>query len=69
MKSRYSPKRKRIQEIEIKANFLGFDFVDLSEQWPYSERKYKTYGLIDRRSRNLACAYSLLSDIERYLNQ
>ena len=65
MKSNYSP--KRVNAITEKANFLGYELKDLSSQYPYCDRKCKTYGLIDRRNEILACAYSQLEDIEKYL--
>ena len=67
MKSRYSS--HRIEEVTDKASFLGYEFINLSQRYDYVERKYETYGLIDRRNNRLACAYSLLADIEKFLKQ
>ncbi|MEG4121690.1 hypothetical protein QUA43_29990 [Microcoleus sp. N9_B4] len=65
MKLKYS--QKRVDAVAEKASFLGYQLVDLSERYYYRERKYKTYGLVDRRNGILACAYNRLEDIEKYL--
>lgn len=65
MKSKYS--QKRIDEVAEKASFLGYQFIDLSDRYDYRDRKYRTFGLVDRRTGILACAYSVLADIEKYL--
>ena len=67
MKCKYSA--KRIQEVTDKASFLGYEFINLSQRYDYVERKYETYGLVDRRNKILACAYSLLEDIEKFLQK
>ncbi|TAG98746.1 MAG: hypothetical protein EAZ18_00275 [Oscillatoriales cyanobacterium] len=67
MKSRYSA--KRIAEVAAKASLLGYEFINLSQRYDYVDRKYETYGLIDRRNNRLACAYSLLVDIEKFLQK
>jgi hypothetical protein len=67
MKYRYS--EKTIQKLAEKASFFGYQLIDLSERYDYCDRKYATYGLIDHRNNRLACAYSLIPDIERFLKQ
>lgn len=58
-------KKKEI-EIQALANRYGYDLVNISE-WPtYRDRKGQTWGLIDRRTGNLACSYSTLSGIKKF---
>lgn len=66
MKSKYS--EKRINELAEKASSLGYQFIDLSERYDYCDRKYRTYGLIDRRTTKLACAYAVIADIDKFLD-
>lgn len=65
MKSKYSD--KRINELAEKASLLGYELIDLSDRYDYRDRKWKTYGLVDRRTGVLACAYAVLKDIEKFL--
>lgn len=66
MKSKYS--EKRINKLAEKANFLGYQLIDLSERYDYRDRKWRTYGLIDRRTGILACAYAVVKDIDKFLD-
>jgi len=65
MKPTYS--EKRVNELIKKASVLGYEFINLSEHHAYRNRKGQTFGLIDRRTGTLACAYSLIKDIEKFL--
>lgn len=67
MKSKYS--EKKTQELAEKASRLGYQLIDLSDRYDYRDRKYKTYGLIDRRNNRLACAYGCFPDIEKFLEK
>lgn len=52
MKSRYS--EKKVNELAEKASALGYQLVNLSERFV-------------SRTGTLACAYSLIKDIEKFL--
>ncbi|NJN13060.1 MAG: hypothetical protein HC815_36115 [Richelia sp. RM1_1_1] len=40
----------KFSEIQQIANFYGFDLKDMSNIYPYSNRKKQTIGISDRRS-------------------
>lgn len=60
--------KSKLPEMTELANYYGYDLIDISDRYPYTERRGKTYGLYDRRQpKILACAYSTLPQIKQYL--
>ena len=49
------------------ANYYGFDIIDVSNLFPYNQRKGKTYALKDRRSKEFACTYSCKKQIYEHI--
>lgn len=56
-------------EIKKLAAYYGFDFLDISDRYPYSNRKGKTYGLYCRRDQHLEAAYTTTTQIKKYLEK
>ncbi|NJM23808.1 MAG: hypothetical protein HC907_37010 [Richelia sp. SM1_7_0] len=48
----------KFSEIQQLANFYGFDLKDVSNIYPYSERKGQTIGISDRRTGYDVATYS-----------
>ncbi|MCW5316162.1 hypothetical protein GTQ43_20790 [Nostoc sp. KVJ3] len=59
-------KRKDLEQL---ANYLGYDFRELVDDWRYKDRKGKVYEIIDRREKKVAAVFSTLSQIEAFLKQ
>ncbi|MEH2130121.1 MAG: hypothetical protein V7K86_05580 [Nostoc sp.] len=59
-------KRKNLEQL---ANYLGYDFRELKDDWRYADRKGRTFELVDRRNKNISAVYSTLSQIEAFLKQ
>jgi len=62
---------KKIEEIKQLAEYYGFDIKDISNNHPYSERKGKTLGIVDRRNNRQVASYSAQNTkkIEEYFKQ
>lgn len=59
----------RQEELRELASFYGYDFVDISDRYPYNQRKGKTYGLYCRRYLHLEVAYASTTQIKDYLKK
>lgn len=47
-----------IEELQKIANYYGYDIQDISSNYPYSERKGQTLGIIDRRTNLQIASYA-----------
>jgi len=56
-------------ELADSSAFYGFDIINVSADFPYSERKEITWGIRDRRTGLLACTYSTKESLYKFFEQ
>lgn len=59
----------KLEELIAFADRYGYDLVDVSQRYPYNQRKRPALALVDRRDKTYACVYSTKEQIKKFLDK
>jgi hypothetical protein len=63
------PKSKKWLELQATLNYYGYSIEKLNNKSGYQDRKRPVYGVYDRRSGGLMCAYTGTDQISKWLSR